>query len=49
MARKLRVEYEGAIYHVVIRGVERRKVFSDDADRGRFLNRLLKFQGQANS
>ncbi len=26
MARKLRVEYEGAIYHVVIRGVERRKV-----------------------
>jgi len=43
MARKLRVEYEGAIYHVVIRGVERRKVFSDDADRERFLDRLSKY------
>ncbi|MEI8140226.1 MAG: hypothetical protein WCI03_10205 [bacterium] len=43
MVRKLRVEYEGAIYHVVIRGVERRKVFSDDADRERFLDRLSKY------
>jgi len=40
MARKLRVEFEGAIYHVTIRGVERRRIFRDDADRGRFVKRM---------
>lgn len=40
MARKLRVQYEGAISHVTVRGVERRRIFDDDADRERFLNRL---------
>ena len=40
MARKLRVQFEGAIYHVTIRGVERRRIFGDDADRERFLTRL---------
>ncbi len=45
MARKLRVEYDGAIYHVAIRGVERRRLFDDDADRGRFLERLWKYVG----
>jgi putative transposase len=40
MARKLRVEYEGAIYHVTMRGVERRSIFNDDGDRERFLLRL---------
>jgi REP element-mobilizing transposase RayT len=37
MARKLRVQYEGAIYHVTIRGVERRRIFNDDADYRHFL------------
>ena len=40
MARRLRVQYEGAIYHVTIRGVERRRLFDDDDDRERFLKRL---------
>jgi putative transposase len=40
MARKLRVQFEGAIYHVTIRGVDRRIIFSDDADRGRFVQRM---------
>lgn len=40
MARKLRVQYEGAIYHVTIRGVDRREIFGDDRDRERFLERL---------
>jgi putative transposase len=40
MARLLRVEYEGAIHHVTIRGNERRALFGDDADRERFLKRL---------
>jgi len=37
MARKLRVEYPGAIYHVMNRGDRREVVFRDDADRERFL------------
>jgi len=40
MARKLRVQFEGAIYHVTIRGVERRTIFDDNDDRERFLERL---------
>ena len=33
MARLVRVEYEGAIYHVMIRGNNRRTLFYDDKDR----------------
>ena len=33
MARKLRVEYAGAIYHVMNRGDRRERIFMDDADR----------------
>ena len=40
MARPLRVEYQGAIYHVTIRGNDRRNIFRDDRDRQRFLDRL---------
>jgi len=37
MARKLRVEYPGAIYHVLNRGDRREPIFRDDVDRQRFL------------
>ena len=40
MARKLRVEYPGAIYHVTLRGNWRQNIFKDDSDRERFLWRL---------
>jgi len=40
MARKLRVEYRGAIYHVLNRGDRREAIFRDDADRQRFLTTL---------
>ena len=40
MARKLRVEYEGAIYHVMNRGDRREPIFKDDVDRRRFLETL---------
>jgi len=40
MARKLRVQFEGAIYHVTIRGVERRTLFNDNNDCERFLECL---------
>src|SRR5688572_8089482 len=37
MARKVRVEYSGAIYHVLNRGDRREPIFKDDEDRARFL------------
>ena len=40
MPRNLRVESPGAIYHVTIRGNDRRDIFGDDHDRERFLGRL---------
>ena len=40
MARKLRVEYPGAIYHVTLRGNGKMKVFKGYRDRERFLLRL---------
>jgi hypothetical protein len=40
MARKLRVEYAGAIYHVMNRGDRRELIFIDDADCQRFVETL---------
>lgn len=33
MARPLRIEYDGAVYHVTARGNERKPIFKDDKDR----------------
>jgi len=38
--RKLRVEYPGAIYHVMNRGDRREPIFKDDVDHRRFLETL---------
>jgi putative transposase len=40
MARQLRVQYEGAIYHLMSRGDRREEVFRDDVDRKSFLQAL---------
>jgi REP element-mobilizing transposase RayT len=40
MARPVRVEFAGAVYHVTARGNERRSIFRDDKDRERFLETL---------
>jgi putative transposase len=40
MARPPRVEFPGALYHVIVRGNERKPVFRDDADRELYLRRL---------
>ena len=40
MARPLRIEYEGAIYHVTLRGNNRRIIFKCDYDRERFIQKL---------
>src|SRR6202142_1876287 len=40
MPRKLRVEYPGAIYHVMNRGDRREPIFKDDVDRKAFMQTL---------
>ena len=40
MARPLRIEYPGAVYHVTARGNARADIFLDDGDRRRFLSLL---------
>jgi REP element-mobilizing transposase RayT len=40
MARPVRIEYPGAVYHVVCRGNNRQAVFRDDHDRKRYLEKL---------
>ena len=40
MARPLRIEYRGALYHVISRGNEQRPIVTDDRDRTRRLNWL---------
>ena len=40
MARKLRVEYPGALYHVMSRGDHRELIFRDDRDRRSFVETL---------
>ena len=40
MARQLRIQYEGAIYHLLSRGDRREEIFRDDAARRSFLETL---------
>ena len=37
MARRLRIQYSDAIYHVMARGNGRQDIVQDDADRGRLV------------
>jgi len=40
MPRKARIDAPGALHHIIVRGIERRRIFSDDTDRDNFVNRL---------
>jgi len=40
MTRPLRLEFEGALYHITSRGDRREAIFESDADRSEFLRRL---------
>jgi len=40
MPRHKRLEIPGAVYHVIARGIERRKIFLDDSDRKEFIRRF---------
>ena len=40
MPRQSRIDAPGALHHIIVRGIERRKIFLDDQDRHNFLDRL---------
>jgi len=39
MPRKARIDAPGALHHIIIRGIERKAIFKDSADRRNFLER----------
>ncbi len=40
MPRKSRIDAPGALHHIIARGIDRKTIFDDDADRDNFLDRL---------
>jgi len=44
MARKPRIEFEGALYHVITRGNQRQRVFKDMEDHWRYLKILADYK-----
>ena len=40
MPRKARIDAPGALHHIITRGIERWRIFSDDQDRDNFVERL---------
>jgi REP element-mobilizing transposase RayT len=38
--RKARIDAAGALHHIIVRGIERRRIFSEDQDRDNFVERL---------
>ena len=40
MPRQARIDAPGALHHIIIRGIERKAIFKDDADRANFVGRL---------
>jgi REP element-mobilizing transposase RayT len=48
MARPLRIEFAGALYHVTSRGDRREPIFEDEEDRRTFLNVLAEVVDRSN-
>ena len=46
MARPLRLQFEGALYHLVVRANNRQPLFRDHQDRRRYLELLSRYRGQ---
>ena len=46
MARKPRIEFEGAFYHVITRGNQRQKIFRDEKDYKKYLEILSEYKKQ---
>ncbi len=48
MSRPLRIEYDGALYHITSRGNARKSIFAGDEGRKIFLDTLDKVNGKYN-
>jgi putative transposase len=46
MARKPRIQFEGAFYHIIVRGNQRQDIFLDEADRQQYLERLHRYRNK---
>ena len=44
MARKPRIEFEGAFYHVIVRGNQKQKIFKDNHDYSKYLKILTDYK-----
>ena len=44
MARKPRIQFEGAFYHIIVRGNQRQDIFLDEEDRRTYLERLQRYR-----
>ncbi|MBW1745477.1 MAG: hypothetical protein JRG74_10635 [Deltaproteobacteria bacterium] len=40
MPRRSRIDAPGALHHIIVRGIERKTIFKDDADKDNSLDRL---------
>jgi hypothetical protein len=49
MARQLRIEYPGAVYHITSRGNDKKTVFKDDTDREPFISTLVHVNKRSHS
>ncbi|MBI5027196.1 MAG: transposase, partial [Nitrospirae bacterium] len=44
MARKPRIQYEGAFYHLIVRGNQQQDIFLDEDDRLVYLDKLKTYK-----
>ena len=42
MPRQARLDVPGTLHHIIVRGIERRKIVDDDKDRKNFVDRMGK-------
>jgi hypothetical protein len=40
MPRQARLDFSGALHHIMVRGINKTAIFDDDQDKARFLKRL---------
>jgi len=49
MPRRARLDSPGTLHHVIVRGIEKRRIVNDVADRKNFVNRLGELAGSTNT
>ena len=49
MPRRARLDAPGTLHHVIVRGIEKRRIVNDVADRKNFVNRLGELAGSTNT